>query len=440
MATAGQDSVIRLFDIRTFRELEVLKGHEKEVNCIEWHPIHHSLLVSGDALGTINYFSLLSPTPSTPITTLSAAHEDAVFSLSFHPLGHILCSGSKDFTARFWCRARPPGGQEFDKWHLTEEGAAQKELERITKREWGTNALPANAAGGGGGGGDKQQVALPGLSNLVAAVNSVKTGPTTTGGGHPVFQDWVRLMSMLAPRRRAYPPLRPWDLPVLVPKDKDKAVSSHEEGRRFLVRTICFGIITARVVGLQIGIGTGEETEGEWIEIEIHEGEDRIQEVIRCMAVGQGDLLPVLHQVKGDTITPLLLPTIPLTRRHPTLLRPTTNPAIRPHPITLCPLDPVLLLKVILIIDLLRDPLRIIIQVAKEITALPLPAGMASTAVVVVVEEEEGTVGMDGDRTKRHRERERMHHGYCTTNYLMCKTCTQLICQPRAQRATVKPN
>lgn len=259
--------------------------------------------------------------------------------------------------------------------------------------------------------------------------------------GHPVFQDWVRPMSMLAPRHRGYPPLRPWDLPVLVPKDKHKAVSSHEEGRRFLVRTICFGIITARVVGLQIGIGTGEETEGEWIEIEIHEGEDRIQEVIRCMAVGQGDLLPVLHQVKGDTITPLLLPTIPLTRRHPTLLRPTTNPAIRPHPITLCPLDPVLLLKVILIIDLLRDPLRIIIQVAKEITALPLPAGMASTAVVVVVEEEEGTVGMDGDRTKRHREREReMHHGYCTTNYLMCKTCTQLICQPRAQRATVKPN
>ncbi|ADV20919.1 Integral subunit of the pre-mRNA cleavage and polyadenylation factor (CPF) complex, putative; Pfs2p [Cryptococcus gattii WM276] len=184
VATAGQDSVIRLFDIRTFRELEVLKGHEKEVNCIEWHPIHHSLLVSGDALGTINYFSLLSPTPSTPLTTLSAAHEDAVFSLSFHPLGHILCSGSKDFTARFWCRARPPGGQEFDKWHLSEEGAAQKELERITKREWGTgtgagtNQSPAaNAAGGGG------EVALPGLSNLVAAVNNtVKTGPTNANG------------------------------------------------------------------------------------------------------------------------------------------------------------------------------------------------------------------------------------------------------------------
>ncbi|OWZ32714.1 polyadenylation factor subunit 2 [Cryptococcus neoformans var. grubii Br795] len=188
VATAGQDSVIRLFDIRTFRELEVLKGHEKEVNCIEWHPIHHSLLVSGDALGTINYFSLLSPTPSTPITTLAAAHEDAVFSLSFHPLGHILCSGSKDFTARFWCRARPSGGQEFDKWHLTEEGAAQKELERITKREWGTNPFPANAANaavGGGSGSDKQQVALPGLSNLVAAVNSVKSGPTTIGGGPP---------------------------------------------------------------------------------------------------------------------------------------------------------------------------------------------------------------------------------------------------------------
>lgn len=206
VATAGQDSVIRLFDIRTFRELEVLKGHEKEVNCIEWHPIHHSLLVSGDALGTINYFSLLSPTPSTPLTTLSAAHEDAVFSLSFHPLGHILCSGSKDFTARFWCRARPPGGQEFDKWHLSEEGAAQKELERITKREWGTGAgtnqsPAANAAGG--------EVALPGLSNLVAAVNNtVKTGPTAANGP-PGLPGLSGLPGLGAPNvRTATPPSR----------------------------------------------------------------------------------------------------------------------------------------------------------------------------------------------------------------------------------------
>lgn len=198
-------------------------------------------------------------------------------------------------------------------------------------------------------------------------------------------------MPMLAPRHRAYPPLHPWDLPLLVDKDKAKAVNSQEEEQRFPAKMICFGIITSRVVGLPIGIGMGEEIEV-WIEIEIHEEEDRIQEVIRCMDVGQGDLLPVLQDKhQEDTITPLVLPTIPLTHPHPTLLLPTTNQAIRPRPIMLCPPDPVRLLKIILIIDLHRDLCRIIIQVVKGIMALPLPVGMASTAGVVVVVMVEGT-------------------------------------------------
>ncbi|WVN85800.1 polyadenylation factor subunit 2 [Cryptococcus depauperatus CBS 7841] len=196
VATAGQDSVIRLFDIRTFRELEAMKGHQKEVNCIEWHPIHHSLFVSGDAAGGINYYSLLSPTPSEPLTKLEAAHEDAVFSLSFHPLGHILCSGSRDFTARFWCRARPSGGQEFDKFHIGEEKAQMVELEKVGKRAWGAKSGDETTAS------DDRRAdgALPGLSNPVAAVNNIRapglnglgpgTGANASGGlqlGHGVY-------------------------------------------------------------------------------------------------------------------------------------------------------------------------------------------------------------------------------------------------------------
>jgi polyadenylation factor subunit 2 len=46
VATAGGDGTVRLFDIRTFRELEALKGHTKEVNCA-W-----SLLLEYELLGT----------------------------------------------------------------------------------------------------------------------------------------------------------------------------------------------------------------------------------------------------------------------------------------------------------------------------------------------------------------------------------------------------
>ncbi|KAL7419706.1 pre-mRNA cleavage and polyadenylation factor (CPF) complex subunit [Cryptotrichosporon argae] len=190
VATAGGDGTIRLFDIRMFRELDALKGHTKEVNCashsmpailwppplfcgarfispvaeltlgLEWHPVHHSVLASGDAAGSIAYWSLVSPDASKPTTFLEAAHDDAVFSLSFHPLGHILCSGSKDFTARFWGRARPAGGHEIDRFHLGEERAATARLnEDRPMRVWG-------AGGGGDEAKDEAKDAKPGLPGL----------------------------------------------------------------------------------------------------------------------------------------------------------------------------------------------------------------------------------------------------------------------------------
>ncbi|WWC68715.1 uncharacterized protein I206_102649 [Kwoniella pini CBS 10737] len=172
VATAGGDAVIRLFDIRTFRELDAMKGHTKEINCLQWHPIHHSLFTSGDSAGTINHYSLTSPTPSEPITSLASAHEDAVFSLSYHPLGHLLCSGSKDFTARFWQRARPAGGHENDRWHLGEEKAMLSKMELESGSGWAgmkkdnqPDEKDNNATSAG----------LPGLSNLVAAVNNASS-------------------------------------------------------------------------------------------------------------------------------------------------------------------------------------------------------------------------------------------------------------------------
>ena len=38
---------------------------------------------------------------------METAHEGMVLSLDWHPLGHILASGSNDHTAKFWTRNRP---------------------------------------------------------------------------------------------------------------------------------------------------------------------------------------------------------------------------------------------------------------------------------------------------------------------------------------------
>jgi polyadenylation factor subunit 2 len=37
---------------------------------------------------------------------MRGGHEAAVWSLSWHPMGHILCSGSNDNTTKVWCRNR----------------------------------------------------------------------------------------------------------------------------------------------------------------------------------------------------------------------------------------------------------------------------------------------------------------------------------------------
>lgn len=162
---------------------------------LEWHPIHNNILASGDAAGALIYWSLLSPNPSIPDTVLEAAHDDAINTLSFHPLGHLLCTGSKDFTARFWSRARPVGGQENDKFHLGEEKAmrAQYDEERASKRQrpdedHGQVGLP-----GLGGAPDRPipppaTATLPGLGGLPGLGNApppqaVGAAPMRSWGG-----------------------------------------------------------------------------------------------------------------------------------------------------------------------------------------------------------------------------------------------------------------
>jgi polyadenylation factor subunit 2 len=125
------------------KEFRLYKGHKREVCCecahyilvlqciqlmsfvtvaIAWHPVH-ALIASGGSEGDLLYWDLHSPTnttsantgipslnvlnPSGPRATLSQAHDSNIWSLAFHPLGHLLVSASNDHTTRFWSRERP---------------------------------------------------------------------------------------------------------------------------------------------------------------------------------------------------------------------------------------------------------------------------------------------------------------------------------------------
>ncbi|KAF8165210.1 quinon protein alcohol dehydrogenase-like superfamily [Crassisporium funariophilum] len=114
VASASRDQTVRVFDIRAMKEFRILKGHKKEVCSVAWHPVH-PLLVSGGSEGAILHWDLSTPDNTTTFTqsisppraTLSQAHDSNVWSLTYHPFGHILVSASNDHTTRFWSRERP---------------------------------------------------------------------------------------------------------------------------------------------------------------------------------------------------------------------------------------------------------------------------------------------------------------------------------------------
>lgn len=147
LATCARDQTARVFDLRMMRDICLLRGHEKDISTLAWHPIHTSLLSTGGSDGSIFHYLLDEPnTPAGSVTSippydsvdpsnapaqtvypahkLQYAHDFAVWSLDWHPLGHILASGSNDRVTRFWARARPGETDCFeDRYHLGEAAA-----------------------------------------------------------------------------------------------------------------------------------------------------------------------------------------------------------------------------------------------------------------------------------------------------------------------------
>lgn len=60
---------------------------------LSWHPIHEGLFVSGGADGAMMFWLVGN---EREVGLMETAHEQAVWCLKWHPLGHILASGSND--------------------------------------------------------------------------------------------------------------------------------------------------------------------------------------------------------------------------------------------------------------------------------------------------------------------------------------------------------
>ncbi|KAF2191496.1 WD40 repeat-like protein [Zopfia rhizophila CBS 207.26] len=147
LATCARDHTARIFDLRMMRDVLLLRGHEKDVITMAWHPQHRNLLSTGGVEGSIHHYLLdeQNPPPGIGITlspyntddpenapaqtiypahSISYAHDFTVWALDWHPLGHILASGSNDRVTRFWTRPRPGDSACFnDRYHIGQAAA-----------------------------------------------------------------------------------------------------------------------------------------------------------------------------------------------------------------------------------------------------------------------------------------------------------------------------
>ncbi|XP_019864967.1 pre-mRNA 3' end processing protein WDR33 isoform X2 [Aethina tumida] len=115
LITASRDHLLKLFDLRNLsQEVQTFRGHKKEASSVAWHPIHEGLFCSGGSDGAIMFWHVGA---DKEVGAIEQAHDSIVWTLAWHPLGHILCSGSNDHTSKFWTRNRP-GDQMRDKYNL----------------------------------------------------------------------------------------------------------------------------------------------------------------------------------------------------------------------------------------------------------------------------------------------------------------------------------
>jgi polyadenylation factor subunit 2 len=94
----------KVFDIRMLKDLQTFRGHLRDCTTASWHPVHEELFVSGGYDGSMLYWQVGEE--GGPVAEVRGGHEAAIWSLAWNPLGHILCTGSNDNTAKFWSRNR----------------------------------------------------------------------------------------------------------------------------------------------------------------------------------------------------------------------------------------------------------------------------------------------------------------------------------------------
>lgn len=105
LATGSRDQLVKVLDIRKMAvEDRIFKSHTKEITALAWHPTDHTVLTSASYDGQMCFWDVNNTVE--PLVSLIGAHEGAIWSMAYHPLGNMLVTGSHDNSTKFWTRHR----------------------------------------------------------------------------------------------------------------------------------------------------------------------------------------------------------------------------------------------------------------------------------------------------------------------------------------------
>ena len=190
LLTCSRDSLAKVMDVRMMKELQTFRGHKRDVTCCTWHPIHNEYFVTGGFDGSLNHWIVGE---KDPVQESNAGQDQAVWSASFNPQGHILATGSQDHTTKFWSRNRP-GENLVEDSHAAAVHARDDEDMRASRyaRDGGreTDARGGGAYDRSGGGAEPAHAtrssgsgsAIPGLAGAGGGMPGI---PGVGGGGIP---------------------------------------------------------------------------------------------------------------------------------------------------------------------------------------------------------------------------------------------------------------
>ncbi len=98
VATGSEDTTIRLWNINTGVNSEILTGHQKSVESIAFHPHQSGLLFSGDRAGQIKLWHVESEKELLSIDS----QQGKVNCLAISPDGKLVVSGGSNKTIKIW--------------------------------------------------------------------------------------------------------------------------------------------------------------------------------------------------------------------------------------------------------------------------------------------------------------------------------------------------